>query len=141
MASGMMQFTACYVQLMIIIGLCLDGEGHSRASKFFRSSLMQFLGKISMTMYLIHCPLIFWIKVALYGEIGKNLTFSLVNFDIIFLFIGLTVVGKQPDVPFPAWPAIPLLISSSLIAATLLTKFIEEPARRFFKPISSSKTE
>ena len=75
----MMQFTACYVQLMIIIGLCLDGEGHSWASKLFRSSLMQFLGKISMTMYLIHCPLIFWIKVALYGEIGKNLTFSLVN--------------------------------------------------------------
>ena len=75
MASGMMQFTACYVQLMIIIGLCLDGEGHSWASKLFRSSVMQFLGKISMTMYLIHCPLIYWIKVALYGEIGKNLTF------------------------------------------------------------------
>ena len=55
------------------------------------------------------------------------------------LSIGMTVVGKQPDVPFPVWPAIPLLISSSLLSATLLTKFIEEPTRRFFKP--KSKTE
>ena len=108
-----MQFTACYVQLMIIVGLCFD-EGKSSSSKLFQSPLMQFLGRISMSLYLIHCPLIYWIKVALFGEMG------------------LAVVGKEPEVPFPPWPAIPVHILTSLLSATLLTIFLEEPARRFF---------
>ena len=45
-----------------------------------------------MALYLIHTPLIYWIKIALHGEIG------------------LAVVGKNPEVEFPAWPAIPLHI-------------------------------
>jgi hypothetical protein len=61
--SEKVSFTACYIQLMIILGLCLDG-GKSLSSKFFRSSFMQFLGRISMALYLIHCPIIYWIKVS-----------------------------------------------------------------------------
>ena len=118
--SGVMQYTACYVQLMIIVGLCLDDK--SVSSRFFRSSVMQFLGRISMTLYLVHCPLIYWIKVGLFGEVG------------------LAVVGGDPEVPFPAWPAIPLHITSSLLCATVLTIFLEEPARKFFKP-KYSKSE
>ena len=74
-----------------------------------------------MALYLIHCPLIYWIKVALFDEIG------------------LAVVGKEPEIEFPPWPAIPLHISSSLIFATLLTIFLEEPARRFYRYISKPK--
>ena len=51
------------------------------------------------------------------------------------------MVGKNPEVSFPPWPAIPLHISSSLISATLLTILIEEPARRFFKHRFTSKTK
>ena len=58
----------------------------------FQSNFLQFLGRISMALYLIHTPLIYWIKIALHGEIG------------------LAVVGKNPEVEFPAWPAIPLHI-------------------------------
>ena len=76
---------------MIIVGLCFDG-GKSRSSKFFQNKYLQFLGRISMALYLIHTPLIYWIKIALQGEIG------------------LAVVGKNPEVEFPAWPAIPLHI-------------------------------
>ena len=122
MAGIIMQFTACYVQLMIIVGLCFD-ERKSSSSKLFNSPIMQFLGRISMALYLIHCPLIYWIKVFLFDEIG------------------LAVVGKEPEVPFPAWPAIPLHILSSLLSATLLTIFLEEPARRFFKNSISTKTK
>ena len=46
-----------------------------------------------MALYLIHTPLIYWIKIALHGEIG------------------IAVVGKNPEVEFPAWPAIPLHIT------------------------------
>ena len=76
---------------MIIVGLCFDG-GKSRSSKLFQNNFLQFLGRISMALYLIHTPLIYWIKIALHGEIG------------------LAVVGKNPEVEFPAWPAIPFHI-------------------------------
>ena len=58
-----MQLTACYIQLMIIFGLCVDGK-KSLTSKFFRVPFMQFLGRISMALYLIHCPIIYLIKVS-----------------------------------------------------------------------------
>ena len=74
-----------------------------------------------MALYLIHTPLIYWIKIALHGEIG------------------LAVVGKNPEVEFPAWPGIPLHILASIISAALLTKLLEEPARYILKKIVFSK--
>ena len=64
MFGAILQFTACYTQLMIIVGLCLD-NGKSFSSRFFNTTLMQFLGRISMSLYLFHEPLIFWITVCL----------------------------------------------------------------------------
>ena len=66
-----------------------------------------------MSLYLIHCPLIYWMKVFLHGKVG------------------LAVIGKEPELEFPPWPAIPLHILISILAATLLTDFFEEPIRRF----------
>ena len=84
---------------------------------------MQFLGRISMALYLIHCPLIYWIKIGIFGKIG------------------LAVVGKQPEVDFPPWPAIPVHILLSIISAAILTKFLEEPARRSLKNIITPKNK
>ena len=64
MFGAILQFTACYTQLMIIVGLCLD-NGKSISSQFFNTKLMQFLGRISMSLYLFHEPLIYWITVCL----------------------------------------------------------------------------
>ena len=61
-----LQLTSCYLQLMIIVGLCLDG-GKSDTSRFLKTRLMQFLGRISMGLYLFHEPLIFWINFCIYG--------------------------------------------------------------------------
>ena len=62
--GSILQFTACYTQLMIIVGLCLD-NGKSFSSQFFNTKLMQFLGRISMSLYLFHEPFIYWITVCL----------------------------------------------------------------------------
>ena len=61
---------------MIIVGLCLD-NGKSFSSRFFNTKLMQFLGRISMSLYLFHEPLIFWITVCL-----RNLGWDDWNSDI-----------------------------------------------------------
>ena len=66
-----------------------------------------------MSLYLIHCLIIYWIKVFLHGKVG------------------LAMIGKEPELEFPPWPAIPLHILTSILAATLLTDFFEELLRRF----------
>ena len=63
-----MQVTACYLQLMIIVGLCLDA-GKSLTCRFFKTKFMQFLGRISMSLYLIHEPLIYWLKFIIFGPL------------------------------------------------------------------------
>ena len=68
-----------------------------------------------MSLYLIHCPIIYWIKVFLHGKVG------------------LAVIGKEPELEFPPWPAIPLHILTSILAAALLTIFFEEPIRKFIR--------
>ena len=55
------QIIMCYTQLMIIVGLCLD-NGKSLSSKFYKTKVMQFLGRISMSLYLLHEPLIYYIR-------------------------------------------------------------------------------
>ena len=105
-----MQMTSCYLQLMIIVGLCLD-SGKSSTSRFFKTKIMQFLGRISMSLYLIHDPLIYWLKMIIFGPVkwehGWNSTYKI-----------------------PIW-AIPIHVLISLIFAILLTLFLEEPARKY----------
>ena len=55
------QMLMCYTQLMIIVGLCLD-NGKSLFSRFYKTKVLQFLGRISMSLYLLHEPLIYYIR-------------------------------------------------------------------------------
>ena len=100
----------CYLQLMIIVGLCLD-SGKSWTGQFFKTRIMQFFGRISMSLYLIHEPLINWLKLIIHGPVEWE-------------------DGKNPGLKMPVW-AIPIHLVISLIFGVLLTLFIEEPARKF----------
>ena len=104
-------FSLCHTQLMVIVGLCLDG-GRSIVTKFFNTKTMQFFGRISMSLYLVHEPIIFYIRFFFYGvwhwKDGQG----------------------SPDAP--SW-TIPIHVIISLIFATFITLFIEEPARKLLK--------
>ena len=99
---------------MIIVGLCLD-DGKSFTSRFFNTKVMQFLGRISMSLYLFHFPLILYISgIFFYANGQENLTpkeFMNIN---------------------PVW-TIPIHFLLSLIFGTLLTFYVEDPARNRFK--------
>ena len=110
--SAIMQLTACYSQLMIIVGLCMDG-GRSLTARFFNTRVLQFLGRISMALYLVHENTVFWINLCYYGPID----------------------GKRPDwVKLQVW-GIPIAIILSLVFGAILTIFLEEPARKRLKPL------
>ena len=109
-AGWLLQMTICYTQLMIIVGLCLD-DGKSFTSRFFNTKVMQFLGRISMSLYLFHLPLIFYIT--------GFVTYGQENIDLKeFLFLN------------PVW-TIPIHFLLSLIFGTLLTFYVEDPARKW----------
>ena len=110
------QLVFVQVQLMMIVGLCLDG-GRSWTGKFYNTKIMQFLGRISMSLYLVHEPIIYYINLVDYG--GP--------------IVDQWKDGKQPDgYSMVPW-AIPIHIIISILAGTVLTLFIEEPARKYLK--------
>ena len=95
---------------MIIVGLCLDDE-KSFTSRFFNTKVMQFLGRISMSLYLFHLPLILYISE-------------------IFIYVnGQERKEKWHNNP-PVW-TIPIHFLLSLIFGTLLTFYVEDPARKW----------
>ena len=51
---------------MIILGLCLD-SGKSWTTRFFKTRIMQFLGRISMALYLCHKIVMDVIKLVIHG--------------------------------------------------------------------------
>ena len=75
---------------------------------------MQFLGRISMALYLVHENMVFWVNLFYYGPIGPN--------------------DAKTDAKLPVW-GIPIVIVLSLAFATILTIFLEEPARKRLKPL------
>ena len=108
-----LQFTMVHTQLMIILGLRWDNR-ESLTSKIFCSKVMQFFGRISMSLYLVHEPLIFYIQLCFYGNLNWE-----------------DNKGKPP-LPSPIW-TVPIHITLSLILGIFITIFIEEPARKKFK--------
>jgi len=118
--GGPLQLFACYVQLMIVVGLCLD-SGKSWTGKFFKTRVMQFLGRISMSLYLIHELMIYWLKFIIYGVVEWK-------------------DGENPGLKMPAW-AIPIHLVISLIFGVLLTLFIEEPSRKFLRHCLAKRKE
>ena len=78
--------------------------------------MFQFAGRISMALYLIHDPVASWINFSVYGPAPQ---------------------GMKGHI-FPAI-AIPFHLSVSIILATLLTLFLEEPVRKFMSGLIKPK--
>ena len=57
-------------QLSILVALTRDG-GKSRASKALTTPLALWLGKISMNLYLVHVPVLYYVCWALHGGVNK----------------------------------------------------------------------
>ena len=72
---------------------------------------MQFLGRISMSLYLVHMPTIFWINCAIIGPFPMSI--------------------KPAEIKLPIW-AIPIHVIISVILGIILTLYVEEPARKKF---------
>ena len=68
-----------------------------------------------MALYLVHENMVFWVNLCYYGPIGHN-------------------EAKPEWMKLPVW-GIPLVIVLSLVFATILTIYLEEPARKRLKPL------
>ena len=108
------QFLLVHLQLTLIIGLCMD-NGNSRTSVFLRSKVPQFLGRISVSLYLTHWPMIGYISLAINGQ-DKCL-----NENSVRAFTGWSSCAVLPQ-----WSPILTMIVSPLIAF-IVTKYFEEP--------------
>lgn len=108
-----------HLQLIIIVGLCMDG-GKSIASRFLRTKMMQFLGRISLSLYLLHWPLMGFVLLAFNGP---------QNFGTSAEIWAAYFSGKI-NVPFGA-PAIHIIISP--IVCFIATKYFEEPIAKILR--------
>merc|ERR1712242_287258 len=95
----------------------MDG-GQSFFSRLFKTKGLQFLGQISMALYLVQVQTIFWMTYAIYGKFEDDPREE----DPSGFIHGLI----QPKLPL--W-AVPIYLVVSLILGTLLTFYLEEPAR------------
>jgi peptidoglycan/LPS O-acetylase OafA/YrhL len=106
-----MQGVFPFTLLQIIVGLSLaERDGTSITARFLNWRPMLFLGRISLSLYLVHQPVIQYVA----WIARPNQTWN----------------GSLPT-PMPAWGnavAIPV----SLILAVLLERYVETPARRYF---------
>ena len=105
-----LQFFSVPVQLTIVIGLCMDA-GESKTSRFLRTNAMQFLGRISFSLYLLHIPTL--------------------NFCSQFLLY-------IKFVTYPSGTAL-FVISLAIMLSFIVTKYIEEPISRILKCKRSNK--
>ena len=111
--SDYFQFVFSHLLLTILVGLSLDSS--SVWAKFFSTKFMQFLGRISLSLYLSHVLVQFAIILFLYGAIGWD-TSEIHN------------ISAAKGQGLPVW-AVPLHVIMSVIIASLSTLLFEEPLR------------
>ena len=121
---GAPQFLMVHSQLSMIIGLCLD-KGCSVTSKILRMKIFQFLGKISLSLYLIHAPIMGFFALAMNGQ--------QINCDCIDEAVSLTH-GKFWNccIRLPVWSPLVLLVVSPALAF-FITKYFEEPVTNILR--------
>lgn len=123
------------VQLNILLALTRDGR-LSLASKALGTRLAQWLGEVSMDVYLVHWPIIAYTALALHGSH---------RFETLLNCYG--VMDQREADPerydeclqaiaeakrFPAW-GIGIILPLSLVAGELLYRYVNEPARKLLR--------
>ena len=135
------QLYLVHLHLIIIVGLTRD-QGSSFLSRICRTDICQYLGLISMTLYLIHYDIPLYLMWAVYPDasyssadchqLSLNSSFSSVVAD-------LEIIGNNSCLQFfalrqtlPNW-GIALLCLAVPSLAWLIYNFIEEPARKVLR--------
>lgn len=107
-----MQGVFPFTLLQIIVGLSLvERDGSSVTTRFLNWPPMLFLGRISMSLYLVHQPVIQYLAWIARPHQTWN---------------------RALPTPMPAWGTA-IAIPVSLVLAVLLERYVETPARRYFK--------
>ena len=129
-----LQALAPFLQLAVVVALTRDGA-RSMASGVLRHPKLLWLGDISMAIYLVHHPTIFYFVWGAHGflpvhppatddckgEYGKNTTaFDKCQDETKDYLMGI----KLPIEYLPA------VVAASLVLAQLLYWFVEEPGRK-----------
>lgn len=125
-----------YAQLDVIVALTRD-DGKSMASRALRTPLAKWLGKVSMSVYLIHIPLQQYLCWAVYG--GGRL-FLPAEMDCSKFAQGSTdreicednMTAYNDAKTTPIW-GIPVVFFAGIILGSLIHYFVEEPARRLLR--------
>ena len=113
-----LQVALVHLQLTIVIGLCMD-NGNSLTSKLSRTKVIQFLGRISLSLYLTHWSTMGFILTAINGpQTYQNDTeiWTAYNTGKLVQPAGLPVVA----------------IVVSPIIAFIVTKYFEENVRMLY---------
>ena len=114
-----LQIFAVHIQLTIVIGLCMDA-GTSLTSRFLRTQMMQFLGRISLSLYLLHWSLIGYVILAINGPREYQ-----TEGEILAAYKSHELI-----VPFGS-PMIVIIVSP--IVSFIVTKYFEEPISKILR--------
>ena len=118
------QLTGVYSLLVVVDGLTRD-NGHSVISKICYFRVTQQLGRASMTLYLIHEPLMKWLGFAIKKWREEPIPEKYMK-------------TMQFTMPLPVWGSVMIVLISPFLA-WMLTKWVEEPLRSSLRaPINDS---
>lgn len=128
------------VQLNILVALTRDGR-LSLVSRALGTRLAQWLGKVSMDVYLVHWPLIAYFALALHGPR---------NFETLLKCYGVAddddnaSAAADPEhydeclqamaaaKRFPPW-GVAVILPLALLAGEVLYRCVDEPARKLLR--------
>jgi peptidoglycan/LPS O-acetylase OafA/YrhL len=120
-----------FAQLDVLVGLTRLG-GRSEASKVLRHPVWQWLGSISMAIYLVHWPLIYYLC---WWRHGSAITFP-DNTDCASLSAGSSeraVCDEWESAnTMPYW-GVAVVPPAAILLAAVLFYGVEEPIRKYFK--------
>lgn len=121
-----LQLIVPMAQLNVIVGVTRDG-GASLAGRALRTPLAQWLGKVSMAVYLVHVPLIHYLAWAVKGAVNAAPpTLDCVGTDSACKDAASAFVGNQL---MPIW-GIAVVPPAAIALGALVFYFVEEPARK-----------
>lgn len=113
-----------FAQLTVIVGLTRDCSESNTAYRFLTHSVTLWLGKISMTIYLVHYLFISYIEWGVYHwKVLPYCDFMVKHPDC----------DEQADaMVMPVW-GIPAVIAMTMVASPLIFYCFEEPLRRLLQ--------
>lgn len=132
------QFFNVFAQLEVIVGLT-QLKGNSSASKVLRHPIILWFGELSMSLYLIHWPCIFY---ACWIYHGSSITYPM-SMNCQADYPGNENLEKRHfcqrqlddwnEARTSQFWFIPILIPIAILLAAGLYYFVEEPIRKYFK--------